>query len=42
MAKLVEPAEDSVRLYRLCADCVRRIEILGLGVVKQDPEIYIA
>lgn len=42
MAKLVDPAEDSVRLYRLCADCVRRIEIQGLGVVKQDPEVYIA
>jgi CRISPR-associated protein Cas2 len=24
IAKLVEPEEDSVRLYRLCADCVRR------------------
>ena len=42
MAKLIEPEEDSVRLYRLCAECVRQIEIQGLGVVKQDPETYIA
>lgn len=42
VAHLVDPEEDSVRFYRLCAECVRKIEIQGLGVVKEDPEIYIA
>jgi CRISPR-associated endonuclease Cas1 len=42
VAKLVDPEEDSVRFYRLCAECVRHIEIQGLGVVKEDPEIYLA
>ena len=42
LEKLVEPAEDSVRFYRLCAECVRHIEIQGLGVVKEDPELYFA
>jgi CRISPR-associated protein Cas2 len=41
VARLVAPEEDSVRFYRLCAGCVRNIEIQGLGVVKEDPEIYI-
>ncbi len=39
--KLTDPAEDSVRTYRLCADCVKRIEIRGLGKVSEDPEVFL-
>jgi CRISPR-associated protein Cas2 len=40
VAKLVDPAEDSVRIYRLCAGCADRVEIQGLGkVTEEDPKI---
>jgi CRISPR-associated protein Cas2 len=41
VAKLTDPAEDSVRFYRLCANCEARIEIQGLGKVTEDPEIFL-
>ena len=41
VAKLTDPAEDSVRIYRLCANCEARIEIQGLGKVTEDPEIFL-
>jgi CRISPR-associated protein Cas2 len=41
MAALIDPAEDSVRIYRLCQDCKARVEILGQGKVTEDPEIYV-
>lgn len=39
--ELTEPEEDSVRFYPTCAACKRGIEIVGLGVVTEEPEIYI-
>jgi CRISPR-associated protein Cas2 len=33
---------DSIRLYRLCADCIGKIEIWGTGEVVKDCEYYIA
>jgi CRISPR-associated protein Cas2 len=41
IAKLTDPAEDSVRTYLLCADCAARVEIQGLGKVTEDPEILL-
>ena len=41
VAKLIDPAEDSVRIYRLCAGCAERVEILGLGKLTEDPEILL-
>jgi CRISPR-associated protein Cas2 len=41
IAKEIEPAEDSVRLYRLCAECLERIELLGVGVRTEDPDLYV-
>jgi CRISPR-associated protein Cas2 len=38
---LVDTAEDSVRIYRFCADCGAKLEIVGLGVVTEDPKVYI-
>jgi CRISPR-associated protein Cas2 len=35
VAKLTDPTEDSVRFYRLCANCEARIEIQGLGKVRR-------
>jgi CRISPR-associated protein Cas2 len=41
VAALIEGEEDSVRIYRLCAECAGRLEIHGLGQVTKDPEAYI-
>jgi CRISPR/Cas system-associated endoribonuclease Cas2 len=41
MAALIEPAEDSVRIYRLCAECAIRLEIQGLGQPTEDPDVYV-
>ncbi|MBP6965544.1 MAG: CRISPR-associated endonuclease Cas2 [Armatimonadetes bacterium] len=32
---------DSVRVYRICADCKGRITILGAGEVSEDPDLVI-
>lgn len=39
--RLISPEKDSVRLYRFCADCGKRTEILGLGKLPEDPEVYV-
>ena len=41
VARHLNLEEDSLRLYPLCAACVPRIEILGQGMVTQDPEVII-
>jgi CRISPR-associated protein Cas2 len=41
MAKLIEPAEDSVRIYRLCQECAGKVEILGQGKLTEDPRLYV-
>lgn len=38
---VLEPAEDTLRLYPLCAACTARIEIIGEGKVTQDPEFIV-
>jgi len=38
---LVEPAADSVRLYRFCQDCGTKQEIYGQGKSTEEPEVYI-
>ena len=39
--KLVDPAKDSVRLYRFCQDCATKQEIYGQGTSSEEPEVYI-
>ena len=39
--KLTDPLEDSVRIYRLCLECERKVEIQGLGRVTEDPDVYV-
>ena len=41
VGKAIRPEEDSVRFYRLCEGCRRRVEILGLGQVAPPPDVYI-
>ena len=39
--RLIDEEEDAVRIYRLCATCQEKVELLGLGVRTEDPEVYI-
>jgi CRISPR-associated protein Cas2 len=39
--RLTKPEEDSVRIYRLCGGCAPKVEVVGLGVLSEDPEVYI-
>jgi len=41
IARLVDGDEDTVRIYRLCALCEERVEIVGRGVRSEDREVYI-
>jgi CRISPR-associated protein Cas2 len=41
LAQQVNPEEDSVRFYPLCAACVPRVEVLGQGLVTQDSDYFI-
>lgn len=29
---VINPATDSVRIYRICAGCLRKVQISGLGI----------
>jgi hypothetical protein len=30
-----------VRIYRLCAECLSKVEIHGRGATTEDPEVYV-
>lgn len=40
LAPHVKP-EDSIRFYRLCKECVGRVEIIGAGEVTEERQYYI-
>ncbi len=41
LKKVVCDEEDSIRIYRLCAECKKEIAVLGLGKVSEDKDVYI-
>ena len=41
LERQINPEEDSLRFYPLCAACVPRVEVLGQGLVTQDPDFII-
>jgi len=41
IVRLADEEKDTVRIYRLCASCEERVEIVGKGVRSEDPEVYI-
>jgi CRISPR-associated protein Cas2 len=41
LTPVLDPAQDSVRLYPLCGACVPGIEVLGQGLVTQEPDFII-
>ena len=38
---LINPEEDGVRIYRLCAGCLKETEIIGCGILSHDEETII-
>jgi CRISPR-associated protein Cas2 len=36
----IDPEEDRVRIYPLCLNCERQVEIQGSGKLTKDPEAY--
>lgn len=38
---LVDTKEDLVRLYRICRDCMGKVEISGWGMVKDEEEFTV-
>ena len=42
VARRIVTDEDSVRYYSLCATCLKKIEISGLGEVKRAEPFFIA
>lgn len=39
--RLIDLAVDSVRIYRFCAECATKVEILGVGILTEDPDVYV-
>ena len=39
--KIIDLNTDSVRFYSICENCVRKIEITGVGEVSKDIDFYI-
>lgn len=42
LGELLEPEQDSVRAYRLCAMCARWIKTVGQAKEVEVPEVYVA
>ncbi len=41
IGKLMDPANDRIRLYRFCEDCGARTEVLGQGQPTEDLDVYV-
>jgi len=39
--KIIVEKEDSVRIYTLCANCERKIRVIGKGEVTKNEDVYI-
>jgi len=38
---IIEPGEDSVRIYALCGECEKKVTIIGLGERTVVPSLYV-
>ncbi len=38
---IINQKEDSVRIYTLCANCEKIVDIIGTGKVTQEKDVYI-
>ncbi|MEW6618767.1 MAG: CRISPR-associated endonuclease Cas2 [bacterium] len=39
--KYLQIEKDSLRIYKICEDCISRIEVYGVGRVTEDEEVII-
>lgn len=39
--KIINPEEDSLRIYYLCEGCIKKVKLYGIGEVVRDQDIYI-
>lgn len=38
---IIDEAEDSIRYYKLCESCLKKLEIAGSGEITKDMDFYI-
>ena len=41
LRKSINEEEDGLRIYRVCAGCFKNIQVIGIGEVTRDRDIYI-
>ncbi len=41
LEKMINPGEDTVRIYRICATCKGQIMIMGRGRVTEIPDVIV-
>ena len=41
LKNIIYDKEDSIRIYKICKECKKEIEILGIGNVLKDKDVYI-
>ena len=41
VASVLDLTEDSVRIYRLCPTCARRVTVLGVATVTPDADVVV-
>jgi CRISPR/Cas system-associated endoribonuclease Cas2 len=41
VGRIIAAEEDTVRIYRLCGVCEPKVEVVGVGVRTEDPDVYI-
>lgn len=39
--RIIATEEDTVRIYRLCGACEPKVEVVGVGVRTEDPDVYV-
>jgi CRISPR-associated protein Cas2 len=41
LRQVIDESKDSVRIYRICQECVTKAAILGAGELSEDPDVYV-
>jgi CRISPR-associated protein Cas2 len=41
LLSIIKQQEDSLRVYRLCESCLKKVKIYGTGEISKDEDFYI-
>lgn len=41
VTSIIEKDEDSIRVYKLCDSCSKKVKIYGIGEISKDSDFYI-